>query len=225
MNKYAIIVAGGSGKRMGSDIPKQFLLLRGKPILLHTLDVFISYPEKINLILVLPKASMHDWSKLCNQHHFNHKIEIVVGGNSRFQSVKNGLAKIEEQNSLVAIHDGVRPLVSHQIIGDSFRIAQQKGSAIASTPLKESIRKVDGEDSNAIDRSEFRLIQTPQTFRTALIQSAFNNFDKDEGFTDDASVVEKFGARVFLFDGNFQNIKITTPEDMIFAHAIIAGKQ
>lgn len=210
---------------MGSETPKQFLPLQGRPILLHTLDVFISYPETINTILVLPEAWIPDWSKICQKYHFDHEVAIAIGGDSRFQSVKNGLAQIDDQNSLVAIHDGVRPLVSHQIIANSYRLAQEKGCAIASTPLKESIRKVKGEDSKSIDRSALRLIQTPQTFRTIMIQSAFNKFKTDQGFTDDASVFERSGGKVFLFDGSFQNIKITTPEDMTFADALFARKQ
>jgi 2-C-methyl-D-erythritol 4-phosphate cytidylyltransferase len=225
MEKYAIIVAGGSGTRMGTEKPKQFLPLAKKPILIHTLESFISFPEKIICILVLPKSAFVEWEEIVAEYSFDDPIILAEGGTTRFESVKNGLAKIENKSSLVAIHDGVRPLVSHRIIKDSYALAEAKGCAIASTSLKESIRKIDGEHSKSIDRTKMRLIQTPQTFKTELIKNAFAHFERDENFTDDASVAEKYGLPINLFEGSFQNIKITTPEDLLFAEAIISKKK
>jgi 2-C-methyl-D-erythritol 4-phosphate cytidylyltransferase len=225
MEKFAIVVAGGSGTRMGSDTPKQFLLLGAMPILIHTLSAFIKFPEKINIILVLPQSSFKEWEKIRKKYAFHFPIKIAQGGASRFESVKNGLAKINNHESLVAIHDGVRPLVTEKIIKESFDLAKEKGSAIASTPIKESIRELLSDKSIAIDRSKMRSIQTPQTFQTHLIKSAFDKFDIDLNFTDDASVAEKAGFEINLFEGSYQNIKITTPEDLLFAEAILSQKK
>ena len=209
---------------MGAQIPKQFLPLHGQPVLMHTISVFASCTTPTKIILVLPESSFDTWTELCNQYHFQIHHKLVAGGTSRFLSVKNGLNVIQNPESLVAIHDGVRPLVTRQIIEDSFNIAAKTGSAIASMPPKESIRMQKGETSIALDRSKIRLIQTPQTFKTSLIKSAFNAFEDSVEFTDDASVVEKSGHRVHLFDGIYENIKITTPGDMLFAEAIMAKK-
>jgi 2-C-methyl-D-erythritol 4-phosphate cytidylyltransferase len=224
MEKYAIIVAGGIGTRMGADKPKQFLPLADKPILLHTLESFISFPDKITCVLVLPKWAFEEWEQIVSEYAFTHPVSLVEGGSTRFESVKNGLDKIENNSSLVAIHDGVRPLVSHRIIEDSYALAAEKGCAIASTLLKESIRKTDGVNSKSVDRSKMRLIQTPQTFQTDLIKNAFAYFRQGEAFTDDASVAEKYGLPIYLFEGSYQNIKITTPEDLLFAEAIYSQK-
>lgn len=221
MEKYAIIVAGGSGTRMGAEIPKQFLLLNGKPVLMHTIHAFARIRDSVQLILVLPKNSIEEWKSLCKKHDFNDPVVVTAGGPSRFHSVKNGLNKIENLHSLVAIHDGVRPLVTEKMISDSFELASEQGTAIAATPLKETIRQLDGETSRTINRDQLRSIQTPQTFQTGLIKKAFDRFDKDENFTDDASVAEKAGYPIHLFEGDYQNIKITTPEDLLFASAII----
>jgi 2-C-methyl-D-erythritol 4-phosphate cytidylyltransferase len=225
MEKFAIIVAGGSGSRMGASKPKQFLLLGDKPILIHTLESFINFPEKINCILVLPKASFSVWEAVKNTYSFHHKIVLAEGGATRFESVRNGLSKIHNSDSLVAIHDGVRPLVTEKIIRDSYDMAEIKGCAIASTSLKESIRMEDGAYTKTMDRTKMHLIQTPQTFQTKLIKDAFAHFQNDQGFTDDASVLEKFGKPIHLFEGSFQNIKITTPEDLLFAEAILSQKK
>jgi len=225
MEKFAIIVAGGSGSRMGSARPKQFMLLDGKPILMHTIEAFFRHSHEIKIILVLPKDSIIEWQDLCVQFSFNYEIYIAVGGSTRFESVKNGLQKIKNKKSLVAIHDGVRPLISEDIIDHSFQLADKKGSAIVSTPIKESIRQLKGETSKAIDRTKLRSIQTPQTFRTGLIKEAFAKFETDQNFTDDASVAEKAGHQVHLIEGSYQNIKITTPEDLLFAEAILRQKK
>ncbi len=225
MKKYAIIVAGGSGTRMGAEIPKQFLLLNGTPILMHTINAFASLKYPVKIILVLPENSIEEWNSLCEKHEFKNPVILTVGGSSRFQSVKNGLDKIENHHSLVAIHDGVRPLVTEKMITDSFELAADQGTAIAATPLKETIRQLAGDISRTIDRDKLRSIQTPQTFQTGLIKKAFDRFDKDENFTDDASVAEKAGFQIHLFEGDYQNIKITTPEDLLFASAIISQQK
>lgn len=223
MQEYAIIVAGGSGTRMNSDIPKQFLLLGNRPILMHTIEAFHRYSEKVKIILVLPEPDVQRWKKLCDEHQFDCRHDIVKGGRSRFQSVRNGLQKVQF-NGTVAIHDGVRPLVHPDIIGASFKLAAIHGSAIAAVRLKESIRKVDKDETRAKDRSKYRLIQTPQTFKSELILKAFE-LDEQEIFTDDASVFEMAGFKISLFEGSYKNIKITTPEDLLIAEAILASRK
>lgn len=220
--EYALIVAGGKGTRIKSRLPKQFLELNGKPILLHTLEAFFRYSEKIIIVLVLPEDDFEIWKELCEKHNFNKPIALQKGGETRFQSVKNGLDKIEAPG-LVAIHDGVRPLVSEDIIGASFRLAAVHQSAVAAVRLKESIRMTDQDNTKAMDRSRFRLIQTPQTFDVALIKQAYQ-MKEDLSMTDDASVAEKSGHVISLFEGSYENIKITTPEDLIIAEALMNSK-
>lgn len=220
--EYALIVAGGKGTRIKSRLPKQFLELNGKPILLHTLEAFYRYSERIIIVLVLPEDDFEIWSELCKKHHFNQSIILQKGGETRFQSVKNGLDKIEAPG-LVAIHDGVRPLVSEDIIGASFRLAAVHQSAVAAVRLKESIRMTDQDNTKAMDRSRFRLIQTPQTFDVALIKQAYQ-MKEDPSMTDDASVAEKSGHVISLFEGSYENIKITTAEDLIIAEALLNSK-
>lgn len=217
--EYAVIVAGGKGTRIKSSAPKQFLELAGLPVLMHTINAFFRYSEKINIILVLPEQDFTTWENLCKKYSFNKPLVLQRGGASRFQSVKRGLAKIEG-DGLVAIHDGVRPLVATEIIASSFRIAAEKKSAVAAVALKESIRVVDGEMTRAEDRSRFRLIQTPQTFDVALIQNAYQQ-PEDTTLTDDASVAERAGHVITLFDGSYVNIKITTEEDLAVAESLL----
>ena len=225
MKEYAIIVAGGSGSRMQSETPKQFLLLAGRPVLMHTIEAFKSYSSKLTIVLVLPEATMQLWEDLCRQYEFRHNFKLVAGGSTRTASVKNGLDVIEARDSLVAIHDGVRPLVRPEIISASFRLAQVHGCAVAATRLKESLRQVDKDKTQAIDRSKYRSIQTPQTFRTSLIKQAYSSLKDDNDFTDDASVAEKNGMNISLFEGSYENIKITTPEDLLFAEALLMNKK
>ena len=220
-NKYAIIVAGGSGSRMGTDIPKQFLPVAGMPVLMHTLLKFQSYSSSLQIILVLPENQMQAWESLCKKYSFEVVHEIVKGGNSRFQSVSNGLNAIHDLNGLVAIHDGVRPFVSKEIIENSFEVAEELGNAIVSVSMKDSIRMVEGEKSVAVDRSAYSIIQTPQTFKVSLIKKAFK-VPELLSFTDDASVLEHYGEKINLIEGSYKNIKITTPEDMLLAEAIIS---
>ncbi len=219
--EYALIVAGGKGTRIKSKLPKQFLELRGKPILIHTLEAFYRYAEDITVILVLPEDDFAIWTDICKKYNFTKPIILQRGGETRFQSVKNGLEKIEGPG-LVAIHDGVRPLVSEDIIGASFRLAAVHQSAVAAVRLKESIRMTDQDNTKAMDRSRFRLIQTPQTFSVELIKQAYQ-LKEDPTMTDDASVVEKLGHTISLFEGSYENIKITTPEDLIVAEALLKG--
>lgn len=221
-DEYAIIVAGGSGTRMTSRIPKQFIDIGGKPILMHTLTAFARYNPAIKLILVLPKKDQGLWQALIAQHAFGIPHQVVDGGSSRFSSVKNGLEAIANvAHGLVAIHDGVRPFVSPEMIERSFDIAAQYGSAIAAVGLKESIRRVVGDINSHVPRAEYQLIQTPQTFKLDLIKQAFRQEEKTF-FTDDASVLEANGGQIRLYEGDYKNIKITTPEDLLWAEALLA---
>jgi 2-C-methyl-D-erythritol 4-phosphate cytidylyltransferase len=232
--EYALIVAGGKGTRINSAIPKQFLELNGLPIVIHTLNAFVRYSSQIKIILVLPEEDMETWTRLSKKHNFNIPIAVQTGGDTRFQSVKRGLQKITG-NGLVAIHDGVRPLVSTDIIGASFRLAAVHKSAVAAVRLKESIRMTDlsstegpGETkpdlTRAVDRSKFRLIQTPQTFEVELIRSAYE-MKEDPSLTDDASVAEKAGHVISLFEGSYENIKVTTREDLVVAAALLDARK
>jgi 2-C-methyl-D-erythritol 4-phosphate cytidylyltransferase len=217
--EYALIVAGGKGTRIKSQTPKQFIALEGLPILLHTINAFFRYSENIRVILVLPADDFSTWHALVKKYDFQKPVILQQGGASRFQSVKQGLAKIKG-NGLVAIHDGVRPLVSESIIAASFRLAASGQSAVAAVPLKDSIRLADNGLSKALDRSQYRLIQTPQTFSVALIKEAYT-LPEDETLTDDASIAERAGHRISLFEGSYRNIKITTEEDLIVAAALL----
>ena len=215
--KYAIIVAGGSGSRMNSDIPKQFMEVGGLPILMHTLKRFKEANSEIELVLVLPESQFEHWKMLCSRY-FPPSHQLVRGGKTRFQSALKGLQVISNEG-LVAIHDGVRPFVSVDIINESYKIAAEKGTAVVSVPSKDSVR-VNGQ---AIDRSTVRIIQTPQTFQIPLIKKAFEKKELST-FTDDASVVEYAGFEINLIEGNYENIKITTPEDLLWAEVILNKK-
>lgn len=222
MKKYAIIVAGGTGKRMGEALPKQFLKLGGTPILIHTLQAFQSADPEIELILTLPQEEIQFWDELniWHQNYIEHKV--VPGGETRFHSVKNALEHVEE--GLVAVHDGVRPFVSRETISQSFEQAKENKAVVTAVLMKDSVRQVDESgNSKNIDRSSLRLIQTPQTFEAGLLKSAYNTPFKPS-FTDDASVVEAHGHNITLIEGDYQNIKITTPEDLIIAEALLKAR-
>jgi 2-C-methyl-D-erythritol 4-phosphate cytidylyltransferase len=221
--EYALIVAGGKGTRIKSSIPKQFLELNGLPILMHTINAFFRYSKYVKVILVLPKDDFALWATLVQRHKFDKPFLLQEGGETRFQSVKKGLEKIDG-GGLVAIHDGVRPLVSEDIIGASFRLAAVHKSAVAAVRLKESIRVTDQDHTKAVDRSKFRLIQTPQTFPVELIRNAYS-IKEDETLTDDASVAERAGFTISLFEGSYQNIKITTEEDLVIANAFLTANR
>jgi 2-C-methyl-D-erythritol 4-phosphate cytidylyltransferase len=219
--EFALIVAGGKGTRINSSLPKQFLDLNGTPVLVHTINAFRRYSEKIKVVLVLPADDMDTWKKTCAGYLTGFPVLILSGGDSRFQSVRRGLEKIEG-DGLVAIHDGVRPLVSEDIIAASFRQAAVHGSAVASVRLKDSVRMTDKDGTHALDRSHYRLIQTPQTFRLDLIRKAYS-IPEDVALTDDASVAERAGHKISLFEGSYRNIKITTPEDLTIAEALMVN--
>ncbi|MCA6073957.1 2-C-methyl-D-erythritol 4-phosphate cytidylyltransferase [Fulvivirga sedimenti] len=222
--EYAIIVAGGRGTRMQSETPKQFMMLNGMPVLAHTINAFLEYSSNIEIIVVLPESEINTWNKICDQLDYHPPMTLASGGETRFQSVQNGLACIQETHGLVAIHDGVRPLVATDIIGASFRLAAVHKSAVAAVRLKESIRITDQDTTKAVDRSKYRLIQTPQTFDVSLIKDAYRQ-KEDPSLTDDASVAEKLGHKISLFEGSYENIKITTPEDLVVAEALLAERK
>lgn len=220
MNRYAVIVAGGSGSRMGTDTPKQFLPIGNAPILMHTIKRFFTSAEQVNIVLVLPEEQVERWHQLCQKYSFSIPHLIVFGGKTRFQSVRNGLNSIGDSDGLVAIHDGVRPFISKRIIEEAFHTAKEKGNAVASVQMKDSIRLLDKKGSKAVNREDFRIIQTPQTFKLSQIRDAFHKAKSDQ-FTDDASVAENAGYNIQLIEGSYDNIKITTPEDLAMAEAIL----
>lgn len=225
MNKAAVIVAGGKGTRMGAAISKQYLPIGGEPVLMRTLRVFHEVDYSIKLILVIPGSDFSYWETLCQQYHFQIPHELVAGGNSRFQSVRNGLDTLNWEEGLVAIHDGVRPFVKKEVIEHSFQEAQRSGSGIAVIALKDSIRKL-GDDGKSCyqERQDFRLVQTPQTFLLSKIKKAFQVTEIPQ-FTDDATVYEHQGWQVSLIAGNLENIKITTPEDLTYGEFLLSQEQ
>ena len=223
MKQYAVIVAGGSGSRMKSEIPKQYLPINGLPVLMHTIKAFYNYNNALSIIVVLPPNDLKLWKELCDTYQFKLPIQVTSGGTTRFQSVRNGLDKVGP-DGVVAIHDGVRPIVNKEIIAASFEIAALHGSAIAAVRLKESIRVTDKDQTKTADRSKYRIIQTPQTFQVRIIKEAYQ-IPEDPQFTDDASVLEKSGHKISLFEGSYMNIKITTPEDLIIAEAFLKNRK
>jgi 2-C-methyl-D-erythritol 4-phosphate cytidylyltransferase len=222
MHKSVIIVAGGSGKRMGSVIPKQFLELNGKPVLMWTIEKFYAYDPKISIILVLPLDQVSYWDRLCIQHKFKIKHEVAFGGESRFHSVKSGF-KLVEKGSCTGIHDGVRPLVSSKTIDRCFREAEKYGNAIPFVNLNESVRRLKNNKSKALNRELIKIIQTPQVFSYEQLENAYNQEYKDS-FSDDATIVEKLGYQINLLEGNIENIKLTTPFDMKMAEMYLDKK-
>lgn len=211
MKKFAIIVAGGVGTRMKSDRPKQFLELNGKPILVQTIEQFLKI-DFIEIVLVLPEEHVNEWDSIGKQYFTDHVIKVVHGGATRSDSVKAGLASIES-DGLVAIHDAVRPFVTKDLIEASFKSAEEFGSGVAAIALKDSIRKIiEGKKSEARDRNNYVLVQTPQTFQIAEIKEAYKNVDSPH--SDDATVYELQGYSVKLVEGDYSNIKITTPDDL-----------
>lgn len=219
MKTYALILAGGKGLRMGADLPKQFLPLAGKPVLMHALEAFRQADPSTELLLVLPEEHQAYWASLCTEYGFDLPHRVVSGGAVRFESVRNGLACIREE-SLVAVHDGVRPLVKPALIQACFEVALEKGAVIPVFELTESIRRVEGDRSYAEDRSRYRSVQTPQTFRSDILLKAYEQAFRDE-FTDDASVVEAAGYAIALVPGHRENIKITTPQDLLLAEQLL----
>ncbi|MCF8366184.1 MAG: 2-C-methyl-D-erythritol 4-phosphate cytidylyltransferase [Bacteroidales bacterium] len=221
MSKSVIIVAGGHGSRMETKTPKQFLLLAGRPVLMHTIHKFYDCFSEIKIVLVLPFDHIETWNRLISEYRFVIPHQVVAGGKERFFSVLNGLRMVLG-DGLVAVHDGVRPLVSKDVILQGFRLAHIYGGAIPVVLPSESLRKIEGEQNYAVDRNQFRLVQTPQTFNTILLKKSYEK-PYEERFTDDASVFEADENRVVLFDGNRENIKMTWLSDFIFAETIISN--
>jgi 2-C-methyl-D-erythritol 4-phosphate cytidylyltransferase len=226
---YVIIVAGGKGLRMGSDIPKQFLPIGGKPVLMRTLERFREYSEDLQIILVLPETQQTYWQELCKEYNFQVDYQIANGGQTRFHSVQNGFNLIpDDAEGVVGVHDGVRPFPSIEVIRSCYETARMAKAVIPVIPIVETVRQIfpekpdipDNPTSITVPRDHYRLVQTPQTFDIQLLKAA-NRQPYNDGFTDDASVVESYGHQITLVEGNRENIKITTPYDITVAEAII----
>jgi len=219
MKKYAVIVAGGTGKRMGNIIPKQFLLLKGKAVLWYTLDTFLRAYSDLQIILVLPEQHIQKGKLIASSFSESKRIEIVRGGDTRFHSVQCGLEYVKDE-SVVFVHDAVRCLVSVPLIHRCYKDALEKGSAVPAVAATDSIRILNNTHHHVADRKQVRIIQTPQTFLSSIILPAFKK-DYSDDFTDEATVVEATGTKVFLTEGEFENIKITRPIDMMIAERIL----
>ena len=243
---YIIIVAGGKGLRMGSDIPKQFLPIGGKPVLMRTLERFRAYSSALQIILVLPEAQQDYWRKLCEEYQFDVEYQLANGGQTRFHSVQNGLALVpDDAEGVVGVHDGVRPFPSIEVIRNCYETARTAKAVIPVIPVVETVRHLEGDKSVTVPRGDYRLVQTPQTFDIQLLKAAYkraqnqvnlssaereqarpevksaNRQPYNDGFTDDASVVESYGHAITLVEGNRENIKITTPYDLKIAEVLI----
>ncbi len=216
MKNCCIIVAGGSGLRMGGELPKQFICVNGTPLLMHTIRNFYTFDPALRLILVLPEDQVNAWNDLCVKYDFSIAHQVIAGGDTRFQSVKNGLS-LASDCELIAIHDGVRPLVSHETLARCFNSAAELGTAIPVLPAHESVREGSMSESVPVDRTRIFMVQTPQVFKASIIRDSYLQSWRPE-FTDDASVVEYSGMTVNLVRGNRENIKITFPEDLVIAN-------
>lgn len=220
MKKYVIIVAGGKGLRMGGEIPKQFIPVKGKPVLMRTLEAFYAYDNQIELIVVLPVAQQDYWKQLCMQYGFTLPHRIADGGETRFHSVCNGLRLVDGEG-IVGVHDGVRPFVSQEVIASCYDMAALKHAVIPVIDVVETVRHiVSAEDSETVPRDCYKLVQTPQVFTTEVLKRAYAQ-EYIPAFTDDASVVEALGLPVYLVAGNRENIKLTTPFDLKVAEVLI----
>lgn len=222
MKKYAIVVAGGSGTRMGTSLPKQFMLLRDKPVLYYTVKAFLEAYDDLEIVLVLPVDYTDMGQEIIDAFFDKERIRITAGGDTRFQSVKNGLSLIDEE-SIIFVHDGVRCLVTKELIQRCYLQAVETGTAIPAVPSKDSIRLITEEGNEAFDRNKVMLVQTPQTFHSKILLPAFQIDYKDK-FTDEATVVEAYGMKVSLVEGEVNNIKITRPVDLLIAESILSGK-
>lgn len=219
MKKQLIIVAGGKGLRMGGEVPKQFLPVNGKPILMLTIETFFRFDSLMKIILVLPKDQHLYWADLCQNYKFTIPHVIAEGGETRFQSVQNGLSLTDDDQGVIAVHDGVRPFVSQEVIARCFDAAMKYEAVIPVIDVVDTVRMLDGRNSITVDRNLYKLVQTPQVFSTSLLKEAYNQ-EFSSLFTDDASVVEALGVSVTLVQGNRENIKITTPFDIQIAKAL-----
>ena len=218
---YIIIVAGGKGLRMGGDLPKQFMPLHGKPVLMHTIERFRAYSDERKIILVLPDEQQDYWRQICQKHNFTIEHTVVDGGQTRFHSSQNGVAAVpDDATGVIGIHDGVRPFVSEETIARCFEAARQFGAALPVLPVTDTLRRVTDDGGYNVQRNDYRTVQTPQTFDAQLLKQAFKQPYSDN-FTDDASVVEALGHKVTMVDGNRENIKLTTPFDLVVAEALI----
>jgi len=220
MKNYAIIVAAGSGSRMHSVVPKQFLLLNGIPVLMHTINAFHNCQTQPKIIVVLPADSHAYWDSLCREHHFDIPHQLVSGGETRFHSVRNGIGLIDDEDAIIAIHDAVRPLISKETIDESYECAVKYGNAIVAIKSRDSVRQIKDNRSVSLVRDEIFLIQTPQTFQSEQLKKAYLQ-PYQASFTDDASVVEQTGVNINLIGGSYQNIKITFPEDIAIAEFLL----
>ncbi len=218
MKHSVVIVAGGKGMRMGAEVPKQFLCIGNKPILMHTIDVFYRFSSDIQLIVVLPEEQQPYWEGLCNTYQFAIPHQVVSGGETRFHSVSNGLAVATGE--YIAIHDGVRPFVSIEVIRRCFDKAEKFDAVIPVIDVFESIRELTDEGNKSVDRNKYKLVQTPQVFESALLRRAYQQAYQSS-FTDDASVIEALGYNIKLVEGNRENIKVTTPFDLLISSALL----
>jgi len=219
--KYAVILAGGHGTRMGNSTPKQFLEIGGKPILRHTIEKFIDYQEDTSIILILPSELKEYWKNYCRENNFLDSYIMAAGGITRFHSVQNAL-KFVPEGALVAVHDGVRPLIDNDLLERLFSEAESAPAVVPTMPVEESLREIDGNgNSFRVDRSLYYTVQTPQVFHSEVLKAAYEN-PYSPSFTDDASVVEAAGIHVSLVRGKKHNIKITTPEDLELASLLLA---
>lgn len=229
MRRYVVIVAGGQGLRMGGEIPKQFVAVAGRPLLMHTLERFQQWDGSVPVILALPEAHRPYWESLCASFPSVSPHHVVSGGETRFHSVRNALACLDDffpdnslpNESLVAIHDGVRPLVPREVIDRCFRVAAEKGSAVPVVPVADSLRFIDEDSSRPVDRSRYCIVQTPQVFRRSLLFRAYGQAYLPS-FTDDASVVEALGVSIHTVSGASENIKVTTPIDLLTCSASLS---
>ena len=227
MKKYIIIVAGGKGLRMGGEVPKQFLPIGGKPVLMRTMEAFHRFDIDVQIVLVLPVAQQMYWHELCAEYSFTLPYRLANGGETRFHSVKNGLDTIPaDEEALVGVHDGVRPFVSTEVIARCYIEAARVGAVVPVTDVVETVRRLEegGVKSTTVSRDEYKLVQTPQVFSLALLKQAYAQ-PYVPAFTDDASVVEALGHDVTLVQGNRENIKITTPFDLVIAEALVGGSE
>ncbi|MFQ5335449.1 MAG: 2-C-methyl-D-erythritol 4-phosphate cytidylyltransferase [Flavobacteriales bacterium] len=222
MNRWAVIVAGGRGERMKAAVPKQFIPLAGKPLLMHTMEAFHSVEKDIQIILVLPSEHIDAWSARCAAHHFNIPHITASGGATRFHSTCAGMEAVQG-HGVVAVHDGVRCLISPGLINRCYTEAEEHGNAVPCVPLKDSIRQVAEDGNRQADRDAFAAIQTPQCFKTEILKKALEQ-DYSEEYTDEASCVERLGHSIHLIPGEVRNIKITTEEDLLFAQACLESK-
>ena len=223
---FAIIVAGGKGLRMGGEVPKQFLPIGGKPVLMHTIDAFRKALDNVRIVLVLPAEQHHYWQELCEEYNFRSPKLIAQGGETRFHSVRNGLALLPDNaDAVVGVHDGVRPFVSTETIRRCYAAAAEGKAVVPVVPVIETVRQILSNGKSVTKpRDEYRLVQTPQTFPLALLRQAYQQ-PYTENFTDDASVVEALGKEIVMIEGNRENIKLTTPNDLSYAEFLIRSEE